>query len=167
MRLLISIGLIGACCLPTVQAIAEEGALVSHKTLGLELATDLAEATLQSCRDADFQVAVAVVDRFGTLQVLLRDRLAGPHTPDTARRKAWTAVSFRTDTQSLVELTSSGSPQAAARDITDALMLGGGVPVEAAGSIVGGVGVSGAPGGVEDDRCARAGIETIVDRLEF
>lgn len=167
MRRRIAIGILAACCLPTIQVIAEEDALVTYKTIGLELATELAEATLQSCRDADFQVAVAVVDRFGTLQVLLRDRLAGPHTPDTARRNAWTAVSFRTDTQSLVELTASGSPQAAARDITDALMLGGGVPVEAAGSIVGGVGVSGAPGGVEDDRCARAGIETIVDQLEF
>lgn len=167
MRRLIAIGILAACSLMTMQAIAEDDALVTHKTLGLELATDLAEAALQSCRDADFQVAVAVVDRFGTLQVLLRDRLAGPHTPDTARRKAWTAVSFRSDTQSLVELTASGSPQAAARDITDALMLGGGVPVEAAGSIVGGVGVSGAPGGIEDDRCARAGIEAVIDRLEF
>ncbi len=167
MRRHIMMGIFGVSCLLPIQAIAEDAALVTHKTLGLELATELAEAALESCRDADFQVAVAVVDRFGILQVLLRDRLAGPHTPDTARRKAWTAVSFRTDTQSLVEVTASGSPQAAARDITGALMLGGGVPVEAAGSTVGGVGVSGAPGGAEDDRCARAGIEAIVDRLEF
>lgn len=167
MRRHVMIAILGIFCLLSIQVTADETPLVTHKTLSLNLATDLAEAAIQSCRDAGFQVAVAVVGRFGTLQVLLRDRLAGPHTPDTARRKAWTAVSFRTDTQSLVELTASGTPQAAARDITDALMLGGGVPVEAAGSIVGGVGVSGAPGGVEDDRCAKAGIETIVDRLEF
>jgi uncharacterized protein GlcG (DUF336 family) len=53
------------------------------------------------------------------------------------------------------------------RDIPGALMLGGGVPIEAGGSIVGGVGVSGAPGGDADDTCARAGIEAIVDKLEF
>lgn len=162
---LISI-LAGACFLPGTGH-AEDNGLVEHKTLSLELAADLAQAALASCREADFQVAVAVVDRFGVPQVLLRDRFAGPHTPDTARRKAWTAVSFRSDTLSLVELTSPGSPQAAARDISDALMLGGGVPIDAAGVIVGGVGVSGAPGGDEDDRCARAGIDAILEQLEF
>ncbi len=156
----------GVCLLP-ISGLAEDNGLVEHKTLSLGLATDLAEAALVSCQEADFQVAVAVVDRFGVLQVLLRDRFAGPHTPDTARRKAWTAVSFRSDTQSLVTLTSPQSPQAAARDISGALMLGGGVPIEAAGSIVGGVGVSGAPGGDEDHRCARDGIDAVVERLEF
>jgi uncharacterized protein GlcG (DUF336 family) len=39
--------------------------------------------------------------------------------------------------------------------------------VEAAGSIVAGIGVSGAPGGDQDDACARAGIEAITDKLEF
>ena len=164
-NLLISI-LTGACLLPNAGR-TEDNGLVEHKTLSLELAADLAQAALESCRETDFQVAVAVVDRFGVLQVLLRDRFAGPHTPDTARRKAWTAVSFRSDTMSLVELTSPGSPQAAARDISNALMLGGGVPIEAAGVMVGGVGVSGAPGGDEDDRCARAGIDAILEQLEF
>lgn len=116
MRRHIMMGIFGVSCLLPIQAIAEDAALVTHKTLGLELATELAEAALESCRDADFQVAVAVVDRFGILQVLLRDRLAGPHTPDTARRKAWTAVSFRTDTQSSgrgdgIGLAASGRPR--------------------------------------------------------
>ncbi|MEZ5930937.1 MAG: heme-binding protein [Alphaproteobacteria bacterium] len=158
---------VGGCCLLPVAAQAGDDDLVTHQTLSPELAADLAEATLEACRAADYQVAVAVVDRFGVLQVLLRDRYAGPHTPDTARRKAWTAVSFRTDTQSLVAATAAGTPQAAARDIEGALMLGGGVPVEASGTMVGGIGVSGAPGGDEDDRCARAGIDAILDRLEF
>ena len=46
-------------------------------------------------------------------------------------------------------------------------MLGGGVPVEAAGALVGGVGVSGAPGGDIDHACAEVGIEAIIDDLEF
>ncbi|MGI9498879.1 MAG: GlcG/HbpS family heme-binding protein [Geminicoccaceae bacterium] len=161
------VGLVAGCCLLPFAGQAQENGLVAHKTLSPELAVDLAAAALESCRAADFQVAVAVVDRFGVLQVMIRDRFAGPHTPDTARRKAWTAVSFRSDTQSLVSLTAADSPQAAARDISGALMLGGGVPIEAAGSIVGGVGVSGAPGGDEDDRCARAGIDAVLERLEF
>jgi hypothetical protein len=75
--------------------------LVAYKSLTPELAFDLARAALDSCRSRGFQVAVAVVDRFGVTQVMLRDRFAGPHTPSTAAGKAWTAASFRTSTTEL------------------------------------------------------------------
>ena len=146
---------------------AQEGALITFKTLTLEAATELAQGALAACRKGGFQVAVAVVDRGGNVQVMLRDRFAGPHTTETARRKAWTAVSFRTDTQAMATLTQPGELTFGTRQIPGALMLGGGVPIEAGGSIVGGVGVSGAPGGDSDDICARAGIEAIIDKLEF
>ncbi len=146
---------------------AQEDALITFKSLSLKTATELAQGALTECRKRGFQVAVAVVDRGGNVQVILRDRFAGPHTSNAARRKAWTAVSFRTDTQSMATLTQPGELPSATRDIVGALMLGGGVPVEAGGSIVGGVGVSGAPGGDSDDACARAGIEAVVDKLEF
>ena len=144
-----------------------EEALISFKVLSPAVALELAQATLGACRDRDYQVAVAVVDRFGTTQVILRDRYAGPHTAETARRKAWTAVTFRTDTLELTKLSQPGQEQSGMRQVTGALMIGGGVPVEAAGSLVGGVGVSGAPGGPADDACARAGIEAIEDRIAF
>jgi uncharacterized protein GlcG (DUF336 family) len=146
---------------------AAEEALVDFKIMNLDTAQMAATKTLEACRKRGFQVAVAVVDRFGNLQVLLKDRFAGPHTPDTARRKAWTAVSFRTATTELATLTEPGRPQSAARDIDGALMLGGGITVEAAGSIVGGIGVSGAPGGEEDEACAREGLESIRGDLEL
>lgn len=148
-------------------ASAQEEALVSFSVMKPETTVKLAEAALASCREQGAQVAVAVVDRFGNLQMLLRDRFAGPHTPDTARRKAWTAVSFRGDTLSLSESTKPGSEAYGANFITDALMLGGGVPVEADGSIIGAVGVSGAPSGTVDDGCARAGIDAIAADLAF
>lgn len=164
MRLLAAVALSAGVSLP---AQGEEQNLVEFKVMSLETAMALAQATLADCRDRNFQVAVAVVDRFGNLQVTLRDRFAGPHTPETARRKAWTAVSFRTDTLEMSKVTQPGTPQSGARSIPGVLMLGGGVPVMAAGSIVGGVGVSGAPGGDLDDACARAGIEAIAGRLNF
>lgn len=145
----------------------DQPALVSFKVMTLETAQKLAQATLDDCRKKGYQIAVTVVDRFGTVQVTLRDRFAGVHTPETARRKAWTAVSFRTDTMTMWEQTKAGAPASGVRFVGDALMAGGGVPVEAAGSIVGGVGVSGAPGGAIDDECARVGIESIADLLEF
>ena len=158
---------LAAALLLAAPAIAQDDALVSFKVLSLDTAQSAAAATLADCRKRGFQVSVAVVDRFGNLQVLLRDRFAGAHTPDTARRKAWTAVSFRSSTNELAGLTAPGQPQSAARDITDALMLGGGITVEASGSIVGGIGVSGAPSGEDDEACAKAGVAAIADRIAF
>lgn len=146
---------------------AEEDAMVSFKVLTPEVALELAQGALNSCRAGGYQVAVVVVDRFGIVQVAIRDQLAGPHTVETARRKAWTAVSFRTDTETMAELTQAGEQQSGVRQVTGALMIGGGVPVEAAGTVVAGIGISGAPGGKADDACARAGIETIIEKLEF
>jgi uncharacterized protein GlcG (DUF336 family) len=146
---------------------AAQEALVSYKSLSLETALELARATLGDCQKRGYQVAVAVADRFGQTQVMLRDRFAGPHTPTAAAGKAWTAVSFRTDTTDLVAISQPGMPQAGLRHLPGAVILGGGLRVEASGSIVGGVGVSGAPGGDADDACARAGLDAIRDKLEF
>jgi uncharacterized protein GlcG (DUF336 family) len=145
---------------------AQEG-LVNHKVLSPDIAIELARASLEACRAKGFQVAVAVVDRFGQPQVMLRDRYAGPHTPTTATGKAWTAVSFRTNTTDLIPLTQPTQLQAGVRDLPNVVVLGGGIMIEAGGSMVGGVGVSGAPGGAEDDACAKAGIEAVRDRLEL
>jgi uncharacterized protein GlcG (DUF336 family) len=146
---------------------AQGEGLVEFRILSLQTAQKAANVSLEACRKNGFQVSVAVVDRFGNLQVLLRDRFAGAHTPDTARRKAWTAVSFRTATTELASLTQPGQPQSAARDITDALMLGGGIMVQARGSVVGGIGVSGAPDGAADEACARQGFDAILSDIEF
>lgn len=142
-------------------------ALVTYKSLSPEVALDLARAALDECRKRGFQAAVAVVDRFGVAQVMLRDRFAGAHTPSTAAGKAWTAVSFRTNTTELVAQTQPGMPQAGLRGLSGAVILGGGVTIEAGGSLVGAVGVSGAPGGDADDACAKAGIEAVRDKLDF
>lgn len=146
---------------------AEEEALATFKVMTPATALTLAQATLGACRKGGYQVAVVVTDRFGGVQVALRDRLAGAHTVETARRKAWSAVSFRTDTWEMYRLIADGELDPGIRQIDQALFVGGGVRVMAAGSVVGGVGVSGAPGGKLDHDCAVAGIESIQDILEF
>jgi uncharacterized protein GlcG (DUF336 family) len=124
-------------------------------------------AALQDCRQRGFQVAVAVVDRSGVAQTMVRDRFAGAHTPDTAINKAWTAVSFRTDTSELARTTQAGQPSSGLRSLPRFVGIGGGVKIEAGGAIVGGIGVSGAPGGDADEACAKAGIAAIRDDLEL
>ncbi len=154
-------------CLGSSVGHAEEEALATFKALKPAVALELAEATMKACREAGFQVAVAVTDRAGVTQVILRDQLAGAHTPETARRKAWTAASFRTDTLTMMEETQAGKTQSGVRFVSDAMMIGGGMPITAAGTLVGAVGVSGAPGGDEDQKCAVAGIAAIEEKLMF
>jgi len=126
-----------------------------------------AQAAMKKCRDGGFQATVAVVDRMGVVQVLLRDRFAGPHTPDMARAKAYTAVSFRTNTTALAEATQAGRPQSGVRHLPGVAAVGGALTIEAGGALLGAIGVSGAPGGKEDDDCAAAGIAAIRDDIEF
>lgn len=146
-------------------ALAQD-ATFSIKVLTPEVALKLARATLDACRKEGFQVSVAVTDRFGITQVLLRDRFAGPHTVEAATNKAWTSVSFRQDTLSLAKATADPA-NSGLRHFGRVVALGGGVPVEAGGSVLGAVGVSGGPGGEADDRCARAGLEAIKDDISF
>ena len=146
---------------------AQDSHFATFRVLKPELALEAAQGALTHCREAGYQVAVSVVDRFGVLQVTLRDQLAGPHTPGTSFRKAWTAVSFRTDTLELSKLTESGEAWAI-RNVDGALPLGGGVRVLAGdGDMLGAIAVSGAPSGSEDEVCAKAGIEVISERISF
>lgn len=167
MKPIIALFIILGMSLAAGTANAEEEALFSSQSLTPETAMTAAMAALKKCRSEGFQVAVAVVDRMGILQALLRDRYAGAHTPDTAKGKAWTAASFRSNTTNMMDLTQSGQPQSGVRHVPGALMIGGGLIIEAAGSLVGAIGVSGAPGGEFDDLCAASGIEAIEDLIAF
>jgi uncharacterized protein GlcG (DUF336 family) len=156
-----------AVVLLSMAPLRAQDALVTYKSLSPELALDLARAAVGECRKRGYQAAVAVVDRFGVTQVMLRDRFAGAHTPPTAAGKAWTAVSFRSNTTDLVPLTLPAMSQAGLRNLPGVVVLGGGLIIEAGGSLVGAVGVSGGPGGDADDACAKAGIDAVRDRLDF
>jgi uncharacterized protein GlcG (DUF336 family) len=126
------------------------------------------ETALKKCRDSGYQATVAAVDRMGVVvQVLLRDRFAGPHTTDMASAKAYTAVSFRTSTTELAAATQPGRPQSGVRSRPGGAAVGGGLTIEAGGSLLGAIGVSGAPGGREDDACAEAGITAIREDIEL
>jgi len=156
-----------ALCLMPAQAAAQSEGTYAVRTLVPEAALKAAQAAMKNCRDSGFQVAVAVVDRSGITQVMLRDRFAGPHTPRTAAGKAWTAVSFRTNTLELAAATQPGKPSSGIRNLPRTVLLGGGVLIEAGGVLVGGIGVSGAPAAEADEQCAKAGIEAIRDALDF
>ena len=144
---------------------AEDDAFVEFRVLKPEIAIKAAVSAMNFCHDGGYQVGVTVVDRFGLTQAFVKSRYAGLHVQETATRKAWTSVSFRTPTLSLDESTQPGKEAFGIRFISTPLPLGGGVPIESEGSIVAGIGVSGAPGTDIDDECARAGIAAIEEDL--
>lgn len=152
--------------LAATQAVAQQGTFTTRQ-LTPETALAAARAAMESCRKSGYQIAVAVTDRAGLVQVLLRDRFAGAHTVEMATNKAWTAASFRTATSDLAIETQPGRPMSGIRALPRVIAAGGGLSIEAGGSVFGAIGVSGAPGGDADDMCAKAGIKAIADAIEF
>ena len=142
-------------------------AVFQTRSLTPETALTAARAALEVCRKKGYQITVAVVDRAGITQVLLRDRFAGPHTVEVATNKAWTAASMRMSTTAFGVETQPGKPMSGLRSHARVMAAGGGLVIEGAGSILGGIGVSGAPGGEADEACAHAGLKAISDSLEL
>ncbi len=142
-----------------VQA-AEE--LPKEAVLPVGLAGKAVQASLDACNKDGYRVSVSVVDRAGVLRAMGRADGAGPHTVDSSRKKAYTAVSFRRPTTELAELINKVPTLQPLREMNDQiLILGGGLPIEIGSEIVGGIGVGGAPGAHLDDACAQAGLDAI------
>jgi uncharacterized protein GlcG (DUF336 family) len=141
--------------------------LANYPTLTTAAALRAAQAALEQCQKQGYTVAVAVTDRGGHPLAVLRDNLAGPHTSQTAANKAYTALSFRTDTTELAATTQAGKAASGVRAIPGVVAIGGGLMIRAKGSLVGAIGVSGAPNGDADDACAKAGIAAISDAIEL
>ena len=167
LRIVIATSALGVLACSFLSSAAAEAPTFTVKLLSPETALKAAQAALNKCRKDGFQTAVAVVDRAGIVQVLLRDRYAGAHTPDMALGKAWTAASFKQSTTSLAVETQPGKPMSGIRQLPRVVVAGGGIPIEAGGSLLGAIAVSGAPSGDADDACANAGIKAIADDIEF
>ena len=146
---------------------AAADATFAVRQLTPETAIKAARAALEKCRANGFQVAVSVVDRAGLPQAFLRDRFAGAHTVDLATNKAWSSASFRIPTGEIERSTRPGGVMGGLRHVPRVTAIAGGLPIEAGGSLVGAIGVSGAPGGDNDEVCAAAGVKAIAEDLEF
>lgn len=146
--------LLGACEAPLA---------VDIKRLTLESANKIAWGAIEECRKKGIQIGVVVMDRGGHPQVVLRDTLAADLTLAIAQKKAYTALSFNVPTANLTtQRMNSGLAQ------HDALLMSvGGIPIHAGGIIYGSVGVSGAPNGEDDAKCAQAGINLLLKELDF
>ena len=148
-------------------AYAESKPYIETRSINPELANKAVMAAASKCAESGYQVAVALVDRSGILQAFMRHPLAGAHTVDVSKTKASTAASFKTSTMDMML-----NPRLKQLNYAEGvLMIGGGMPILIGGHFYGGIGVSGAPGekmsGDNDHECAKAGIESISEVIEF
>lgn len=157
-------GLAGIAALftPTVQA---ESAVVNSRLMTIGIASKIAGAAVKSCADSGYQVSAVVVDRSGVVQVVMRDVFASRFTIEIAQRKANATILSGTSTSAFRK--NRGDIRAELNEIDGILVLDGAVPIRAAGALLGAVGVSGAPGGDKDEACARAGVDSVLEQLEF
>jgi uncharacterized protein GlcG (DUF336 family) len=139
---------------------AEE--LPKESVLPSSVAVKAIQAAMDFCKKDGYRVTASVVDRAGVLRAMVRSDGAGPHTVESSRKKAFTAASLKRPTSELAELMAKTPTLQALRDMDrNILILGGGLPIEINGEMVGGIGVGGAPGAHLDDACAQAGLDAI------
>jgi len=142
----------------------DEPMTIPIKRLTLETALRIAQAAIVECRKEGVQIAVTVVDRGGHAQVVLRDVLAMDITLPVSKQKAHTAMAFNSPLSELQNLFTR--PYEVAK-LDGLIMSAGGIPINIGGSILGGIGVSGAPSGELDEQCAVAGLDAVRDDLEM
>ena len=160
--LLLRLTLIGAvsAVLPLAQA-----QLLTHRDLSYAMAKAIAETAIDSCAAKGYAVSAVVVDRAGDVIVAMRADNAGPHTMENARRKAYTARSFRTSTTAYAKRFADNDPVVHQQvTLPNVIAIPGGLPVKVGDDVIAGVGVSGSPG--VDEPCVQAGLDKVADQLQ-
>ena len=142
---------------------ADVPVIVKIPRLTVEASEKIARAAMEACRKDGIQIGVTVVDRSGDAMVVMRDTLAPRITLEVSRQKANTAVNFNAATSTMENRFTQ--PFSVGK-VEGLVFSAGGVPIEAAGNIIGAVGISGAATGEQDEACARAGIQAIQFELE-
>lgn len=139
--------------------------LLVHKDLSYAIAKTLAEAAIDNCKSRGYNVSAVVVDRAGETIVAMRADNASPHTMENARRKAYTARSFRQPTAEYAKKFADKNPVVMQQvTLPNVIAIPGGVPIKAGEDVIGGVGVSGSPG--KDDDCVAVGMEKVASQLK-
>src|SRR3954454_4263351 len=136
-----------------------------EKNISMAMAMAVMQGVLDQCTKDGFKVSVVIVDKGGNVAGSVRGDGTGPHTMEFARLKAYTARTRNQTSLQTMKLLEDPA-NAFIRQIPNVVGVGGGVPIRAGNETIGGVGVSGAPGGEKDEVCANAGIAKVADALK-
>ncbi|WP_312440528.1 heme-binding protein [Janthinobacterium sp.] len=151
-HLVLAAGMLGLLAGPA------QAQLQTVSDLSLNAAQQLSGAAMAACQLKGRQIVVTVLDRGGNIVSVQRADGVGPHNTEASRRKAYTALSTRTDTQTLATNARANPDAANLTTLPELLLLGGGLPLTAKGHIVGAIGVAGGGGALHDRACAQAAI---------
>jgi uncharacterized protein GlcG (DUF336 family) len=136
-----------------------------HHDLPSAVASIIAQGTLQSCAAKGYAVSVVVVDRDGETVLAIRGDNAAPHTMENARRKAYTAMTFKVSTTEYAKRFTDNNPVVRQQvTLPSVIAIPGGLPIKSGDEVVGGVGASGSPG--VDEPCVQAGLDKVADQLK-
>lgn len=155
-----------ALALSFAAATAGAQAVRTEKNMSLDLANQIASATVAACAANNYAVTATVVDRAGTVRAVQRADNAGPHTLAASQQKAFTSASAKNNTLAMMDNAQKNPAAATLVYIPGFLLVGGGVPVKVGNEVIGAVGVGGAPGGHLDEQCAMAGIDKVKELLK-
>jgi uncharacterized protein GlcG (DUF336 family) len=155
------LALIALACAATMPASTQ---LIQRKDLSYPIALTIAQAALDDCKGRGYATAVVVVDRGGNTVVALRGDNAGAHTMENARRKAYTAMTFKMTTADFIKEMATRPVRREQTTLPNVIAIDGGVPIKVGNDVVGGVGLSGSPG--VDEQCVMAGMDKVKDQLQ-
>jgi uncharacterized protein GlcG (DUF336 family) len=148
-----------------LSSVALAETLPTHR-IPAALAVEAASETVSACAAQGYHETAMVLDADGATIVAIRGDGAGIHSLDSAHDKAYTAVSFKSDTLALAERAKGEDSIAPLAKLPHVMFFGGGVVIKLGDEAIGAIGAAGAPGAKLDDACARAGLEKIRDRLK-
>jgi uncharacterized protein GlcG (DUF336 family) len=137
----------------------------TEKNVSMAMAIAIIQGTLEQCTKDGYKVSVVIVDKGGNVAASVKGDGTGPHTMEFARLKAYTART-RGQTSLATQKQMEDPAFSFLRQIPQIVGVGGGVPIKAGNELIGGVGVSGAPGGDKDEACANAGLAKVADALK-
>ena len=159
---------IGATCWSAAPFRGEvaQAQVLMERNVSLKMARAIADGAIEQCAKDGYDISVVVVDRIGQVRLLMRGDKASPHNAELARRKAYTARTFKRSSADWAKRTATEPEIAPQRNLADVIALGGGVPINIGDDTIGAVGVSGAPGQDKDEACAKAGVAKVADQLK-
>ena len=135
--------------------------VLMQRELSARMALTIAEAAWTECTP---RVSVAVVDRSGRLKAFIVGDGAAPHNLELARRKAYTARTFRAPSGAFADRVKA-DPGLGLVHLTNVIANQGALPIKVGDEVIGAAGASGAPGGEKDEACVKAGLDKVADQL--
>ena len=139
--------------------------LLVHHDLPYDVALAIAKGAVEACTAKGYPESAVVVDRDGETIVAIRGDNAAPRTMENARRKAYTAMSFRTSTTEYAKRFADNNPVVRQQvTLPNVIAIPGGLPIKIGDEVIGGIGASGSPG--VDEPCVQTGLDKVADQLK-